>query len=422
MKLAKPDLHWLVLAFAALAFLASGARRFHAANDFVPVYTGTRCLLHDCNPYDTRQLERQFFEAGGHTGELPSWDIDVPVYPPSTFLALSPLGVLRFPTARMVWLLLNGCLFVVSAGMVLTLCPRQWLATGLVSLILLTSSILLVLGQPAIFAVSLLVIGSCLFLRGRALPLATLLWVLSLCVKPQIGGLVVLYFLLQRIHWRYAAIALAGALAVLFSAGLILRWHPHSADWPTTLRANLSSTLSPGGSADPRPANPQAIGDINLQVLTSIWRPDAQTFNVMSYAIFFGLLALWIWAVPWKRVGTGEHLPALAALAVLSLLPVYHRFYDTRLLLLTVPAVLLVFQRHRVLGASLAVVTALAGISVQYRIQVALLQRGQWQSMLDKKLLFLLLLRQQTLELLILFGLYVVAIVFFRNQQGTIPS
>src|ERR1700760_1942305 len=72
-------LHWLLLAVAALVFFAVGGARFsHASNDFVPVYTGARCMLHGCNPYATAQLEAQFYAAGGHPDELPSWDIDVP--------------------------------------------------------------------------------------------------------------------------------------------------------------------------------------------------------------------------------------------------------------------------------------------------------------------------------------------------------
>src|ERR1700685_2851616 len=108
MTLIKPDLHLLVLGISAIIFFAVGAARvFRSSNDFVPVYTGARCLLHGCNPYDTTQLEQQFFQAGGQADELPSWQIDVPVYPPSTFLVLSPLAWLRFPAARLFWFLLN---------------------------------------------------------------------------------------------------------------------------------------------------------------------------------------------------------------------------------------------------------------------------------------------------------------------------
>jgi hypothetical protein len=418
MRFPRSKLHCLVLGVAAVVFLVAGGQRaFHISYDFVPVYTGSGCLLDGCHPYNTSQLEQQFFRAGGRADELNSWDIDVPVYPPSTFLALSPLALLGYPAARVLWFVLNGGLFVTSAVLVLSLCPRahRWVATLLASLILATSGILLVLGQPAVFAISLVIIGSYLFLRGRLLPVATLLCMLSLAVKPQIGGLIMLYFLGQRIYWRYVLAALAGALALLLSGGLMLSMHPGSAAWPSTLRANLSATLSPGGSADPRPANQEAIGDANLQPLTSIVFPDAQGFNLAAYAVFLGLLVVWILAVPWTHATPAMHFLALAALSVLTLLPVYHRFYDTRLLLLSVPAVMVVFERRRLLGASIAVVTALAVISVQYRVQVFLVSRAEWENVLQHKLIFILLLRQQNLELLMLFGLYLAAMFQLKN-------
>jgi hypothetical protein len=241
---------------------------------------------------------------------------------------------------------------------------------------------------------------------------------LSLAVKPQIGGLIVLYFVAQRIHWRYAAVALAGAALLLLSASLILGANPRSADWASTLRANLSATLSPGGSADPRPANQQAIGDVNLQTLTSIFITDAGKFNAVAYAVFLGLLAAGIVAVLRANAGPEIHFVALGALSILSLTPVYHRFYDTRLLLLSIPAVLIVFQKRRLLGAFIAVLTVLATISVQYRVQILLLQQAKWQNMLPNKFLFILLLRQQNLELLTLYGLYLVAIFSIRFSSA----
>ena len=199
------------------------------------------------------------------------------------------------------------------------------------SFFLLTSGILLVLGQPAILAISLVVIGGYLFLRNRFLSLGSLLFMLSLAVKPQIGGLIVLYLLVQKIHWRYAALAMVGALALLLSAGLILKLHPRSADWISTLRANLTATLNTGGSADPRPANPQAIGDTNLQTLSSIFFADAARFNAAAYIAFLLLLAAWVITVLRKHASPELHVVALGSLSILSLTPVYHRFYDTRL-------------------------------------------------------------------------------------------
>ncbi len=417
MKFQKPNLHFLVFGISALIFFAVGGHgAFRFSHDFVPVYTGAECLLHGCDPYDTSQLEHQFFRHGGRAVDLPSWEIDVPVYPPSTFLVMSPLALLPYPLARLLWFVLNGSLLIASGVLILSACPpsHRWLATILGSLILATSGILLVLGQPAAFAISLVIISSYLMLRRRSLLLSAFLLMLALAVKPQIGGLIALYFLAQKRYWRYAAVALAGALALLLSAGLILRLNPHSANWTSTLRANLSATLSPGGSADPRPANQEAIGDTNLQTLTSIFFSDARTFNLVAYAVFLGLLAVWIAAVPRSDPSLEQHFLALAALSALSLMPVYHRFYDTRLLLLTVPAVMIVFQKRRLLGGVIAVLTVLAVISVQYRVQGYLVQHSEWQSILHHKFLFIVLLRQQNLELLILVGLYLIAILELR--------
>jgi hypothetical protein len=419
MKRLMPCLHFVLLGIAAAVFLIGGARRaFHISFDFVPVYTGARCLLHGCNPYDTSQLERQFFQAGGQANQLNSWDIDVPVYPPSTFLALTPVALLRYPQARALWFVLNGCLFVTSAVLIWSLCPRahRWLATILVSFILGTSGILLVLGQPTVLAISLVMIGTCLFLRGRLLALATLLLTFSLAVKPQIGGLIVIYLLAQRMHWRHVAAAMVGALVILLAGGFMLSAHPGSAAWRTTLAANLSATLSPGGSADPRPANQEAIGDVNLQPLTSVVFREARAFNFAAYAVFLVLLVLWAVAVPWRNMPLEMHFLALAGVVVLSMLPVYHRFYDTRLLLLSLPAVIVIFGKRRLLGAAIAVVTAFAVISVQYRVQVFLVRSGEWRSVLQHKLLFTLLLRQQNLELLVLFGLYLGAVLQLKSD------
>ena len=420
MKFPKQNLHFLVLVVSAIIFLVVGAQRaFRFSHDLVPVYTGAGCLLSGCNPYDTVQLEKQLLRRGGHAVDLPSWEIDMPVYPPSTFLALSPLTLIRYPLARLLWFLMNASLFITSAALVISACPAsyRWIASILGSFILATSGILLVVGQPATLSISLLIISSYLLLRARFLPLCALLLMVALAVKPQLAGLIVLYFLAQKIYWRYAFTALAGALVLLLSAVLILQVHPDSANWLSTLRGNLSATLSSGGSADPRPANQVAIGDTNLQSLTSIFFADTRTFNFAAYAVFLVLLSLWITAVPWSNISPEMHYLALASLSVLSLLPVYHRFYDTRLLLLTVPAVIAVLQKRRVLGSLILVVTVLAVVSVQYRVQVFLVHHGEWQTVLQHKFLFILLLRQQNIELLILFGLYLVAILSARFSK-----
>ena len=283
------------------------------------------------------------------------------MYPPSTFLVLTPLTLLRFQAARVLWYLLNGSLFIISAALVFSLCPRshRWLATILVALILASSGTTLVLGNPAFFAISLLIIGTYLFLRGRFLPLGTFLLMLSLAVKPPIGGLIVLYFLVRGIHRRYAVAALAGALALFMCAGMILKMHPRSADWTKDLAANISLTVDSGFN-DPRPANQQSVCDINLQAITGIFFSDVKEFNAAAWSVFLVLLAVGGAVTLRVKAGPEMNLLSLGALAALSLTPVYHRFYDSRMLLITIPAAMIIYQKRRLLGAFIVALTVLA--------------------------------------------------------------
>jgi hypothetical protein len=384
-------------------------------------------LLHGCNPYDTSQLERQYYQAGGRMDELQSWADEVPMYPPSAFLALSPLALLPYPVAQLFWSLLNICLFVTSAILVRSLCPQsnRWLATALVSMILVSSGMMLSLGNPAIFAISLLIIGSYFFLRDRFLPLGAILLMLSLAVKPHIGGLIVLYLLVRGIHRRYVVAAMAGALALLLSACLALSLHPRSAGWITNLRTNISAAEEPGGVNDYRPTNKAAFYFINLQAVTSVIFADAREFQAAAWAVFLALLAALIAAVLRTQVGLKAHLLSLGALAPLTLIPVYHRYYDARLLLISIPAILIVYQKRRLLGACIGALTILVLISVQSRMQAFLMAHAMWQKVLGNKLLFIVLLRQQNLELPILICLYLVAIYSLRfciSQAAATPS
>ncbi|MBV8115986.1 MAG: DUF2029 domain-containing protein, partial [Silvibacterium sp.] len=184
MKSPQHKLQALVFGVCALYFLAVGGyKASHYSPDFMPVYTGSRCLLHGCNPYDIPQLQQQYFLAGGLARQLPKWKNEPPVYPPSTFLVVSPLTFLSWPAARTLWGVMNGLLLIAAAVLIVGVCPcsYRWLATVLASLaFLMSASNILALGQPATFAIALLAIGVILFVQGRYLPLAAVLMTLSL--------------------------------------------------------------------------------------------------------------------------------------------------------------------------------------------------------------------------------------------------
>lgn len=422
MRSLKPDLHVLVICLAAVIFLKTGAwQALHDSCDFVPVFTGARCLLAGCNPYEIPQLKAQFLEGGGRANELSLFDHETAVYPPSTLLVLSPLALFKFPVARLLWALVNTCLFIGSVVLVLSIRPQslRWLTTAMAAFILITSGPLVRLGQPGAFAISLLIISVVLFLRGKYVSLATVLLILSLAVKPQIGGLVALYLVWKKIYRRHALVALGGTLAILLLSIFILHQRPGSAGWNVALRSNLADSVIPGAINDPRPTNFSAIGDVNLQTVTSVFLLDAKAFNDAAYGIFLALLIVWLLVMIKADSSTADHWIAIAALTVLTLLPVYHRFYDTRMLLISVLAFPVIFQRNRILGVAMTVLTALAVVSIQNRLQLFFLHRGELQNILQHRLLFLVLLRQQTLELLLLFFGYVIAIGWMAGKPKT---
>ena len=86
MRFTKFGLPILIIGLSALYFLASGIHgAIHQSWDFVPVYSGARCMLHGCNPYNTPQLRAEFLRAGGREQTLQQvggWVSETELYPP----------------------------------------------------------------------------------------------------------------------------------------------------------------------------------------------------------------------------------------------------------------------------------------------------------------------------------------------------
>lgn len=236
---------------------------------------------------------------------------------------------------------------------------------------------------------------------------------LSLAVKPQMGALIVLYLVVRKIHWRYAVLSMAGAFVLLLVAGLMLTMRPSSADWTSVLHANLSATEEPGGVNDPRPNHKSSLDLANLQVVTSAFSTNAREFNAVAYAVCLVFLTALVTAVLRTKTSPDVHLLSIGALSVLTLMPIYHRFYDARILLISVPAVVIVYQQRRLLGAFMGILTVFIVnfLSVQSRTYAFLSHHAIVQFVLQSKFLSILFLQQQNLELPVLFCLYVVAIL-----------
>jgi hypothetical protein len=77
---------------------------------------------------------------------------------------------------------------------------------------------------------------------------------------------------------------------------------------------------------------------ISLQSVISVFRDDPRFYNPLTYLVCGVLLLVWLVKVLRSPNTSNTAWFALAPIAALSVLPIYHRIYDARLLLIAIPA------------------------------------------------------------------------------------
>jgi hypothetical protein len=110
----------------------------------------------------------------------------------------------------------------------------------------------------------------------------------------------------------------------------------------TELETNLQTISAHGNLNDPGPAglDPRLHGaiQISLQTAVSVFRDDPRFYNPITYLLCAPLLLVWAITILRRRFSQESAWLALAAVATLSMLPLYHRLHDAGLLLLVFPA------------------------------------------------------------------------------------
>jgi hypothetical protein len=184
----------------------------------------------------------------------------------------------------------------------------------------------------------------------------------SLALKPQDAGLVWLYFLLAGGLYRRRALQTLLATVALSLPGVLWVGHvaPH---WIQELHSNILA-FSVGSLNDPRLASPNIAGVIELQTVISVFRDDPRIYNPVSYLICGALLLVWIFVTLRSRSSQERTWLALAVIPALSILPVYHRQYDAKLLLLAVPACAMLWAEKGMIGKIALLVNATAFVLI----------------------------------------------------------
>ena len=352
-------LYFLLL--GSLVFILLGAAMENAAPsplaDFRALYYPARCLIQHCDPYMEGEVLRIYRAEGG---DRPSDTATVRQiatrnpYLPTAFSLTVPFAMLPWGPAHMLWITLTVGSLVFASFLIWNLGANYApiLSGALIGFLLANSEVLVITGNASGIVVSLCAVAVWCFLRERFIPAGILCLAISLAIKPHDTGLVWLYFLLAGGVYRKRALQTLLATVAISLPGVLWVWQvaPH---WMQELHSNILAFSVHGGINDPGLASTGGHGLdmlISLQTAISVFRDDPRIYNPASYLICAPLLLLWAFVTLRSRPSFARAWLALAAIAALSMLPVYHRLYDAKLLLLTVPACAMLWAEGGLIG------------------------------------------------------------------------
>jgi len=339
-------------------------------SDFKAVYYGARCILQHHNPYQDGEILRMYEGDGGTFPSDPTIArsarraVLVCINLPTALFLVAPLAMLAWGPAHLVWMALMAGSLMLAAFLMWDLSSgyAPVIAGALIAFVLANSEVLVIIGNAAGIVISLCLIAVWCFMRNRLVAVGVVCLAISIAFKPHDGGLVWLYFLLAGGVYRKRALQ-SLAVATVLSLLAVLWVGQVAPHWMQELHANLVATSAHGDLNDPGPTSMGAhtLGMvISLQTIISLFRDDASFYNPASYLIGGALILIWIVVTLRSRFSLERAWLALAAIAALSMLPVYHRIYDSKLLLLTIPACAMLWSEGRLIGRFALLVNAAA--------------------------------------------------------------
>jgi hypothetical protein len=324
----------VALLLAAALFVVRGpARGMDGPQDWSLIYGSTRAWLLGESPYSGETAARVWREAGGQGEAFVTREQDaLLLYPPTSLVVLSPAAAIRWPASVIGWTLLGTVAYLAAGALSLRLAglvvgSTAWLAGATAILVFGAAHTSLAMGQTAAVCGFGVVAGLVLLRAGRpgwagvALALAAL-------VKPQLAGVFALYGALVG-GWACVAsvVAVGGAAGVIGVGRVWMAGTP----WLEQLRENVRvfATLDAGS-----PVGPYAYQLINLHMPLHVVIDSPGVVSAIVWLVVALLLAAYV-ARGWRRPESAEQwLMDASLLAVVTLLPLYHRYYDAVILVL----------------------------------------------------------------------------------------
>jgi hypothetical protein len=337
--------------------------------DFKGVYYDARCLLEHTNPYKAGEPLRVYIAEGGSRPgsnedglrQNLTWD----VYLPTTSIFIASFAMLPYGLAHLLWMILIAGAFILAACLIWNSGANYApvISGCLICFVLANSEILFKLGNTAGIVVSLCMVAVWCFLEEKFAWTGILCLAVSLAIKPHDAGLIWLYFLLAGGIYRKRALQTLVVTAVLGLAAIL--WvTPIAPQWIEELHSNMHTFSAPGGNNNPGPTNPVYSSPgavIDLQSTITVFRDDPRFYNPVSYLVCGALLLIWVVRTLRSQFSQRGAWLALAAVVPLTMLVTYHRPYDAKLLLLSVPACAMLWAEGRPIRW-LALLVTTAGI------------------------------------------------------------
>ena len=325
----------LSLILAASEFVARGPwRTLSTARDFTGSYLSSRAWLKGENPYDQELLDRLWTEACD-APESKDLKFNRPsVYPLTALILIAPLALWNWPASGFLLIAINVLLILLVLNALITISGLNWreprgalfLVLGLAFAPIHTG---IALGNLIIPAASSAILAIWASAKRRDI-LAGALIAIATGLKPHIGGIVLLNYMLER---RRRVCVSAGLFLLSLAGFSFLRLEIAGVDWRQSWISSSAEWMAKGGTNDPTAANPNRRQLINLhwplyQIFDHAWAVNSIIFLFGASLFLIYMYALWRKQTQWRE------LLSISALAVLSLPVIYHRFYDAVLLLL----------------------------------------------------------------------------------------
>ena len=329
---------WMLLLLAVCEFAIRGPLRFPYSanwNDLAQNYAATRLWLRGQN-FVRPENFASLWDEEVHETLNPGTIRTHLAPPPGTLVLLAPSAVLPWDAAKLAW---EG-LLVAAAGTIIWSLARlvgftknQPEAYGFVAFCLALAPLHTGIagGNETIIVVALCTLGMLAGSEGRDV-LAGVMFGAACSLKPHIAAFLLLYYLLRR-RWLLLTVVVAfGTLLVLI---VILRSQVAGVSWVHDYFHNIQILSTYNKIDDFTSANPIRFLLINLQVVFYSYTSSAASANILALATGALLVAVWI-CLTVRLTATEAEILALSAIAVIGLLPVYHRLYDASILAIPV--------------------------------------------------------------------------------------